>query len=151
MAFFFFFKLTGRQSDPHHLWIAVENKKNNKSPQILQGQWLYFLASSPLCSIKEPGIQTPVKWLFWDISLPPSQSTRFPNKVAISCFNTTSVRLIGIVKASSMSLNSVRSNTTICGFLFMWSHTKNKFHHKLSITNSTFENKHRGEFNLVYH
>ena len=60
--------------------------------------WLYFFTSSPLCSIKEPGIQIPIRWLFWDISLLSSQSARFPNKVIILCLNTLSVRLISIVR-----------------------------------------------------
>ena len=33
------------------------------------------------CSIKEPGIQTLIRWLFWDISLPSSGSAGFLNKV----------------------------------------------------------------------
>ena len=48
---------------------SCRKEKINKFPPILQGKWLYFLASSPLCSIKEPGIQVPIRWLFWDISL----------------------------------------------------------------------------------
>ena len=43
------------------------------------------------------------------------------------------------------------SNTALYGSLFMTSHTRNKVHHKLSITNSTFEIKDREEFNLIYH
>ena len=44
---------------------------------------LYFLLTSPAphFSIKEPGIQTPTKWLFWDISLPSSWSASSPNKL----------------------------------------------------------------------
>ena len=34
-----------------------------------------------LCSIKESGIQTQARWLFWDISLSSSWSATFPNKV----------------------------------------------------------------------
>ena len=45
---------------------------------------LYFLTSPHLCSIKEPGIQILIRWLFWDVSLPSSQSARFPSKVNIS-------------------------------------------------------------------
>ena len=38
---------------------------------------IYLLTALPLCSMKEPGIQTPVRWLFWDISLPSSLSVGF--------------------------------------------------------------------------
>ena len=44
---------------------------------------------------KKKGTQTPIIWLFWDISLPSSQSANFPNKVAIPCLNTSSVSLTG--------------------------------------------------------
>ena len=47
---------------------------------------LDFLTSHP--SIKEPSFQTPIRWLFWDISLPSSQSVSFSNKVVIPSFNT---------------------------------------------------------------
>ena len=36
---------------------------------------------SPSDSVKELGIQTPTRWLLWDISLPSSRSAGFPNKV----------------------------------------------------------------------
>ena len=80
----------GRQSDPHQLWMAAEKKKwtNTLFLYKINGLWHYFLASSPLCPIKEPGIQTPIRWLFWHISPPSSQSARFPNKVIILCLNT---------------------------------------------------------------
>ena len=41
-----------------------------------------FSSSLPLslCSIKEPGIQTPIRWLFWGASLPSSQSDGSLNK-----------------------------------------------------------------------
>ena len=85
-----FLQLTGRQSDPHQLWMAAEKKKwtNTLLLYKINGLWHYFLASSPLCPIKEPGIQTPIRWLFWHISPPSSQSARFPNKVIILCLNT---------------------------------------------------------------
>ena len=34
-------------------------------------------APQPLCSLKEPGIQTPTRWLFWDINKPSPQSASF--------------------------------------------------------------------------
>ena len=42
---------------------------------------LYFLISPHLCSIKEPDIQTLIIWLFWDISVPSSQSAAFQIKL----------------------------------------------------------------------
>ena len=97
------------------------------------------------------GTQTPIIWLFWDISLPSSQSANFPNKVAIPCLNTSSVSLTGLLWSEESELELSNSNTAICGSLFMTSHTRNKVHHKLSITNFTFEIKDREEFNLTYH
>ena len=41
---------------------------------------LHLLTSLPY-SIKEPGIQTPIRWLLGDISLPYSGSAGFPNEV----------------------------------------------------------------------
>ena len=41
-------------------------------------------------SVKEPDIHTLTRWLFWDISLPSSQSAIFPNKVV---FLTSAVHL----------------------------------------------------------
>ena len=43
-----------------------------------------FSSSLPLslCSIKEPGIQTPIRWLFWGASLPSSRSVGSPIKVS---------------------------------------------------------------------
>ena len=43
--------------------------------------WLPFWFLTSLCPMKEPGIQTPRRWLFWDISLPSSQLAGFLNKV----------------------------------------------------------------------
>ena len=37
--------------------------------------------SPSLCSMKETGIKTLIRWLFWDISLPSSWSASFLNKV----------------------------------------------------------------------
>ena len=44
-----------------------------------RGSLASFLSSHPphLCSIKEPGIQSTIRWLFWDISLPSSWSDGF--------------------------------------------------------------------------
>ena len=42
----------------------------------------YFLTFLYLCSIKQSGIQTPIRWLFWVISLPSFLSTGFPKEVS---------------------------------------------------------------------
>ena len=53
---------------------------------------LYITSSIPLFSFykKKPGIQTPMRWLFWDISLLPSQSASFLNSL-IPCLSTSSL------------------------------------------------------------
>ena len=79
---------------------------------VLQAWWpflLYFLIAFPplFClltlvphgfslwsTIKEPGIQTWTRWLFWDFSLPSSPSASFP-KNHIPCFNTC-LQFIGL-------------------------------------------------------
>ena len=72
--------------DPVHLWMATVRKKLTPLPwgwpfqeivARLMTFLLFLLTYSHLCFIKEPGIQTPIRWLFWDISLPSSQSTNF--------------------------------------------------------------------------
>ena len=57
--------------DPVHLWMATGRKKlthllpeAGHSRRYLQDWWPFRF----LCPIKEPGIQTPGRWLFWDIS-----------------------------------------------------------------------------------
>ena len=47
----------------------------------LNGILLCFLTASYLWFTKQPGIQTQVRWLFWDASLPSSPSASSPNKV----------------------------------------------------------------------
>ena len=42
---------------------------------------LSFFTSPHLWSIKEPGIQTQRRWLFWVINLPSSYSASYPSKV----------------------------------------------------------------------
>ena len=42
---------------------------------------LSFFTSPHLGSIKEPGIQTQRRWLFWVINLPSSYSASYPSKV----------------------------------------------------------------------
>ena len=65
---------SGKHPDPVHLWMAVRKKKltlTHPLPEAvhsrgyLQNLWpFYFTSSSPplVCSIKETGIQTPIRW-----------------------------------------------------------------------------------------
>ena len=47
----------------------------------INGLFTLFPPPCHLWSIKEPGIQTPKRWLFWNISLPSSWSAGFLNKI----------------------------------------------------------------------
>ena len=58
----------------HGLYSPWDHKKSDMTEQLS----LYFLISLTLCFIKEPGNQTPIRWLFWDICLPYSLSASFP-------------------------------------------------------------------------
>ena len=58
---------------------------------------LCFLISLHLWSIKEPGIQTLTRQLFWDISLPSSRSSSFPDKVTfLASTSRLSLKFIGL-------------------------------------------------------
>ena len=91
--------------DPVHLWMAARKKKlthplseAGHSRGYLQNVWPFYFTSSsppPLYAIKETGIQTPIRWLFWDISLPSSLSASFPNKVVFPA-STPCLRFIGL-------------------------------------------------------
>ena len=74
--------------DHVHLWMAKGRKKLLHLALTLaipgdickiNGLLLYPLTSPHSCSVKEPGIKTLIRWLFWDISLPSSQSASFLN------------------------------------------------------------------------
>ena len=134
-------QLTGRQSDPAHLWM-VERKKKLTHPLTKAGHsrtcfarlmafLLYFLTSSPslFCLftllphclslsdyIKENGIQTLKRWFFRGISLPSSPSAGFRNKVLFLA-STSQLRFIGLLcgKQSELGL----SNSIISFFLWL--------------------------------
>ena len=74
---------------------------------------LCFLTSPHFCSVKEPGIQTPVRWLFWGISLPPSQSTDFLNKVIFLASISHLLDLFGCCVVSRVSLYSVTAGEEV--------------------------------------
>ena len=96
---------SGKHLDPVYLWMAARKKKLTHpllgaahSRGYLQNLWPFsFISSSPspLCAIKETGIQTPIRWLFWDINLPSSWSTSFLNKVVFLA-STPCLRFIGL-------------------------------------------------------
>ena len=58
-----------------------------------------------------------MRWLFWDISLPSSQSASFPNKVIIPCLNTSSPDSLACRVASRVSLDSVTKTLTLFSVL----------------------------------
>ena len=82
---------SGKHPDPVHLWMAARKKKlthplpeAGHSRWYLQNLWPFYFTSSSLpllCAIKKTGIQSPIRWLFWDFSLPSSLSASLPNKV----------------------------------------------------------------------
>ena len=75
-----FVQLTGQRSDPVHLWMAAEKKKNKTSPPILQDQYPFYFTSLlplPLCSIQKKLASRPYKKVFLETSLPSSQSSSF--------------------------------------------------------------------------
>ena len=72
---------------------------------------LCFLTSPHLWSIKEPGIQTPRRWLFQGASLPSSGSASSPIKVS-SCLNPLSVGFIGLLCGEQSKLGPGNKNLT---------------------------------------
>ena len=60
-----------------------------------------------LWSIKEPGIQTQIRWLFWGASLPSLRSAGFPNKVIFLASTPRLLDSLACLVASRMSLDSV--------------------------------------------
>ena len=65
-----------------------------------------------LRSIKEPGIQTLTRWLFWDVSLLSSQSAGFLNKVI---FLASTSRLLDSLASHAPSRASLDSVTRPAG------------------------------------
>ena len=67
---------SGKHLDPVLLWMDTGSKKltclfpeAGHSRRCLQDLWPFYFTiplPPPLDSIKEPGIQTPIKWWFWD-------------------------------------------------------------------------------------
>ena len=72
---------------------------------------LCFLISSHLWSIKEPGIQTQIRWLFLGASLPSSWSAGFPNKVV---FLGSTAYLSDSLACRTASRASLDSGTQLC-------------------------------------
>ena len=70
---------------------------------------LNFLIISLSGSIKEPGIQTRTRWLFWDISLPSFWSAGFLNKVILLALTPCLQDLLAYFAVSRISLDLVTS------------------------------------------
>ena len=107
---------SGKHPDPVHLWMAARKKKLTPPPwgwpfQEIFARFmaflLYFLTSSPSLFYKRNWPPDPIRWFFWDSSLPSSRSAGFPNKVSIPCLNTSSPDLLACCAASRASLDSV--------------------------------------------
>ena len=67
---------------------------------------LYFLNSSPSLSYKRTGIQLLIRWLFGDISLPPSPVSKHSKQSHIPCLNTLCLGYLACPAASRWSLDS---------------------------------------------
>ena len=75
-------------------------------------RWMAFFTLFPcphpkLWSTKELGIQTPIRWLFWDISLPSSWSAGFPNKVVLLASRPCLLHLLACCAGSRTSLDLI--------------------------------------------
>ena len=79
--------------------------------------YICFLTSPHLSSVKEPGIQTPVRWLFEALAchllgLPAPQLKSLP------CLNTSSLRFIGLSCGEQSELGVGEGDTSVpteCG------------------------------------
>ena len=98
---------TGRKKLTHLLPEAGHSRR------YLQDWWPFRF----LCPIKEPGIQTPGRWLFWDISLPSSQFAGSLNKVLflastlrLSLFTAPSCRELSELGLSHSSWSAYQRN-----------------------------------------
>ena len=88
------------------------------------GFFTLLLTSSSAWSIKEPSIQTPERWLFWDISLPCFQSACFPNKVVFLASTPSLQFYYPVVQQAewacthSLSVYLVSDESLLPGYLF---------------------------------
>ena len=97
------------------LHLLIPNFQSNpfppSSPLATTSLFCFFDFSSwlllSLWSIKEPGIQTQIRWLFWGASLPSSRSAGFPNKVVFLASTPRLLDSLACLVASRMSLDSV--------------------------------------------
>ena len=107
---------SGKHPDPVHPVDGCKKEEINISPpwgwpfQGIFTKLLAFLLPHllPLCAIKETGIQSPIRWLFWDFSLPSSWSAGLPNKV-IFLASKPRLRFIGLScgKQSELGLGNI--------------------------------------------
>ena len=112
--------------NPIHLWMAGRKKLAHPLPKVcyfillllsLLLFLLYFLTSPHFCSVKEPGIQTQARWLFWDICLPSSRSAGFLDKVIFLASTAHSSDLLACHAASRASLDLVTKWSTTLKYL----------------------------------
>ena len=87
-------------------WLQEGRNKHTPSPgwpfqetlARVMGFLLYSITSPALCSMKEPGTETPIRWLFWDISLPSFHSASFLIEV-IFLASTPRLQFIGLQRS----------------------------------------------------
>ena len=90
----------------------------------LNGLLLCFLTAPYLWFTKEPGIQTRVRWLFWDISLPSSWSEGFLNKVLFLAL-TPCLRFIVLLCGKQSKLGLGHIATMYPAWLLIWGQPSN--------------------------
>ena len=101
---------------------GCRKEEMNTFPPILQDKWPFNFISSP-SYIKEMGIQTSIRCLFWEISLPCSQFSGFPNRVWVPCLNTSSVDLLACHAINRVSL--VPAERKKLSLLMQWGYDSN--------------------------
>ena len=106
--------------NPVHLWTAGRKKLTHPFPKVCYSFFfslLYVLTSAHLCSVKEPGIQTQVRWLLWDICLSSSRSAGFLSKVIFLASTAHPSDLLACHAASRASLHLVTKWSTALKYL----------------------------------
>ena len=106
--------------NPVHLWTAGRKKLTHPLPKVCYSFFfflLYFFTFAHLRSVKEPGIQTQVRWLLWDICLTSFRSAGFLNKVIFLASTAHSSDLLACHAASRASLDLVTKWSTSLKYL----------------------------------
>ena len=95
------------QSYSHQDSMVLAHKQKYRPTEQLMAFLLCFLTSPLLWSIKEPGVQILVRWLFWGASLLSSQSSGFQNKVVFLASTPSLLDSLACPAASRASLDLV--------------------------------------------